>query len=458
MFVISPSRLKHMFFGLMIGFHVAAAGASYAQDIAASDHPFKAFNPEDRKIDPRLGIIHVGSQYPDRTREGDMLVYGSQAAADLGFQTLEVFLDPRICRAANGKTVKFSLYQTSKYCDPDAQRRMLAPDLKTLAAHPDYATVFGDPAIMRYVITFDPLDPKAANQSLISKLDRDWTPEELRLLYDEVKQLTTYLLTTYDNTGKVFILSAPSEMDWHLTSVGPERGGCNRGDDSCATTDANPQAVQNTIAYLNEIARAITDGKAEAGPRSNIDVKQACEINFVVRSAPTLKTGLTEVIPHTRCDYVAWSAHEAFRAIQAGFDQNEKIRRGGKKGANNDLSPNPEAVIRQGLDRISQFPPIGKSVGYKDIFIGEIGFKENHDNLDAFIATIRAALDWGVYSVDLWELFDNSCRKFDPTAAEAIKGKACKGFWLLKPGAEKDTVVPSALLGALYDNFSAAAP
>lgn len=412
------------------------------------------FNPEGRMLDSRLGVVHVGPQYPDRTREGDLLVYGAETAAALGFQTLEVFLDPRICRAANGTTVIGSLYQTGKYCDPRNPARMLARDLATLAAHPDYATVFSDPRIRRYVISFDPLNPKAANQSLISKLDRDWSKAELQLLSSEVRQLTAHLLETYEGTGKQFILSAPSEMDWHLTSVGTARGGCNRGDESCAATDADPQAVRNMIVYLNTIQDAIAAGRRDAEQTGNVSVWQACEVNFVVRADSALKTGLSEVIPRTRCDFVAWSAHEAFREIQAQSDRNAAIRRAGREDVDPTYVDRPEDLIRRGLDRISSFPPKGKLPGYKDIFIGEIGFKENHDSLDVFLSTLHGALDWGVAFVELWELFDNSCRMFNPTEAEAVGARGCKGFWLLRPGPTPNSLVASPLLAALYDQFS----
>lgn len=452
------SNPKMAILGAAIAVCLAVPGAVYAQALMAGDTVFKVFNPDHLKFDKRMGIIHDGGQYPDRTHEGDFLVYGTKAAVDLGFQMLEVFLDPRVCRAANGKTVKYSLYQTDKYCDPANPRKMLAIDLKTLASSSDYVAVFSNPAITRYAITFDPLNPKAANQSLISKLDRDWTPNELNLLYEEVRQLTMYFLTTYNNSGKEFILSAPSEMDWHLTGVGHARGGCNHGETTCMTLNADPQAVRNTILYLNRIQDAITDAEKELGGYTNVNVTQACEINFVVRVDPALKTGLTEVIPHTRCDYVAWSAHEAFREIQAQFDRNAVILKNGNASTDKGFVAHPEDLIRKGLDRISQFPPENKPVGYKDIFIGEIGFKENYDSLDAFMATIKAALQWGVYSVDLWELFDNSCKVFSPTAAQAEDQKACKGFWLLKPGTDQNSLVPSPLLKALYAELAVPGP
>ncbi|QLQ18410.1 MAG: hypothetical protein HZT43_06615 [Exiguobacterium profundum] len=56
--------------------------------------------------------------------------------------------------------------------------------------------------------------------------------------------------------------------------------------------------------------------------------------------------------------------------------------------------------------------------------------------------------------IDLWELFDNSCRVFDPSPAQAEGKKACKGFWLLKPGQGPYGLAPGALLEALYRDFS----
>lgn len=413
-----------------------------------------AFNPDGLRLDPRLGIVHVGAQYPDRRAQGDMLVYGADAAAALGFSTIEVFLDPRICRGANDRTMPGSLYQTGKYCRPDAPARMAARDLQTLAAQPDFAAVFADSAFRRIVLTFDPLDPRAASQSQISKLDADWAPEQLERLKAEVRGLAAYLAQTYSGTGKTFVLSAPSEMDWHLTATGTGRGGCDRGEAACATLDANPQAVRNTIAYLNAIHDAIAEGVAAVGAPEGVSLLQACEVNFVTRTAPGQKTGLTEVIPNTSCDLVAWSAHEAFREIEAQAELNAKLQRAGKAASDPRFAPHPEDLMLEGLDRIAAHPPKGKAKGHRDIFIGEIGFKENHDDLDAFLATLRATLDWGVWSVDLWELFDNSCKVFDPSPAQAEGNKACKGFWLLKPGQGPDGLVPGALLEALYRDFS----
>ncbi|QLQ18408.1 MAG: hypothetical protein HZT43_06605 [Exiguobacterium profundum] len=178
-----------------------------------------AFNPDGLRLDPRLGIVHVGAQYPDRRAQGDMLVYGAEAAAALGFSTIEVFLDPRICRGERqddaGQPVP-----DREILPPGCAARMAARDLQTLAAQPDFAAVFADPAFRRIVLTFDPLDPRAANQSQISKLDADWAPDQLERLKAEVRGLAAYLARTYSGTGKTFVLSAPSEMDWHLTATG----------------------------------------------------------------------------------------------------------------------------------------------------------------------------------------------------------------------------------------------
>jgi hypothetical protein len=351
------------------------------------------FNPKanSNKIGVRIGIVHAGGLYPNRQRQGDFLVYGANDALSLGFQSIEIFMDPRVCRSR-----PTGAYQTLKYCKSNKNTEVLGDSLTALAKQPDFQKVLDMP-FKRFNLTIDTIDPDGAQQWELGGAQgagvepKLLTKKQLDATYKDFYDFTSYILERYKNSGKVFIFVNPSELDWHLTAYSGCRESAYVGNvDACIDEPASNNAIKNEIDYLNTVADAISQAKNDFQV-SGIQIYHACEVNQVLRrSMRGKKSALTDVIPNTKCDLIAYSAHEARR---------EAINR------------NDPEIITSVLDFISEESDDSPVFGSKNIIISEIGLQENilqnQDFNDFYSRFIKSALNWGVPYIQFWQLYED---------------------------------------------------
>jgi hypothetical protein len=117
--------------------------------------------------------------------------------------------------------------------------------------------------------------------------------------YGELYDLTRYLLTNYDNSGKTFYLGH-WEGDGYLAPW---------------TTNAGPVAIEGMIAWLNNRQKAIDDAKA-ATPHTNVNVFCYAEANRVrdaMLNGPTNNQRVINmVVPYvTNLDYLSYSSYDS---------------------------------------------------------------------------------------------------------------------------------------------------
>lgn len=125
---------------------------------------------------------------------------------------------------------------------------------------------------------------------------------EARAYYDEMYQLSAWLLTRYSGTGKVFMLGN-WEGDWLLHG---------RGKRDVAPP---PKAIEGMIAWLNIRQQAMDDAKAATSHR-NVELYHYVEVNLV-RKAMEGKASLAHsVLPATNVDLVSYSSYEAIKQSQ----------------------------------------------------------------------------------------------------------------------------------------------
>ena len=131
--------------------------------------------------------------------------------------------------------------------------------------------------------------------------DGNYTPTEQANDYREMYDLTCYLLTNYNNSGKTFYLGH-WEGDGYLEVNG-------------WTTNPSPAVVTNMIAWLNNRQKAVDDAKA-ATVSTNVTVHNYSEVNRVrdaMLNGPSNNIrSINAVIPYvTNLDWVSYSSYDA---------------------------------------------------------------------------------------------------------------------------------------------------
>jgi len=219
--------------------------------------------------------------------------------------------------------------------------------------------------------------------------------------YREMYDLTRYLLTNYNGTGKTFYLGHWEGDGWLRHSVKPQ-------DDVLVT----PEKVQGMIDWLNTRQRAVDDAKRDT-PHHNVQVWHYTEVNHVKLAMDGRKAVVNEVLPHTHVDFVSYSSY--------------------------DTAGDPE-LLKKALTFIeSKLPPKPDYSG-KRVFIGEFGFpairyKPAEQDLKSR-HVLQAALEWGCPFALYWEMYNNEIDK---------RGQL--GFWMIDDKGVKQPIYNT------YHNF-----
>jgi hypothetical protein len=211
----------------------------------------------------------------------------------------------------------------------------------------------------------------------------------------QIYDLTKYLLSRYNNTGKTFYLGH-WEGDWYLLPNYDRN--YVPSDERCA----------NMAKWLRTRQNAIDKAKNEGG-FSNVMVYGYVEVNQVVDAKFSAKKRVVNcVLPLTNVDFVSYSSYDA-----QWYDQ---------------------AKYNSVLDYIEANLPLKAGITGKRVFIGEIGNsleksgwdinKHESDNRLFF----KTAIAWGCPFVLYWEMYNN---EFDTT------NNRHRGFWLINDKNEK---------------------
>ncbi len=306
----------------------------------------QAFDPDVRAYNMRLGSQAFGCKYQFTT---------NNAAVEQAEHLVKMGSD----------IVKFNL-------EPGPQRK----ELKTLAA-----CVQANPAYSRL---FDmPFHHYFAWTSVAAQPNNYWhkgtNPEMDRLVYEEIRELTRYLLTRYNGTGKKFYLGN-WEGDWLLLGTGMH-----------GTNNPPPEAVLGMRSWLNARQQAVDDAKRDT-PHRDVDVFHYVEVNRVrdaVRKKPGSNIRLVNaVLPFVPdIDYVSYSSYDA---------QNLK-----------------EPELFKTLDYIVANTPTNKAavITGRRLFVGEYGFgggkRTPEEQLEPTRAYLVSLLRWGVPFALFWQVYNN---------------------------------------------------
>jgi hypothetical protein len=214
-----------------------------------------------------------------------------------------------------------------------------------------------------------------------------YTRRDAEIEYEEIYNLTRYLLTTYAGSGKAFYFGN-WEGDWLLL----------RGYDR--TSDPDPARVEAMVQWQNNRQKAVDDAKRDT-PHEGVEVYHYLELVLVEKGIRGLPCVATEVLPRTNVDFVSYSAYE----MQTDRDL-------------------PAAMERVLGFLQSKLPP-KPGLPEKRVFIGEFGYQANTEGatmqVKRSLEFMQAALAWGSPFILQWQLYDN----------EFVESRGFKGYFLI---------------------------
>jgi hypothetical protein len=323
-----------------------------------------------------IGVTHVDGKY-HLTNE-DFLNEGADQILALGSRVIKVWLHkPRQSYAFNSQWPQMN-------------------GLVEIAQSPYFRELFDKPMTTYILMCFS----MGADAGYWRKgLTNDQKLQEQRQFCD----LAKHLLTTYQGTGKTFVLQH-WEGDWLI------RGNYN------GKADPTREAISGMIEWLNARQSGVNQARREVGS-NGVRVYHAAEVNRVVDSMRQGKPNVVNrVLPHTRLDLVSYSAWDA---ATAHFQDPQ--------------------VLRQALDFIAAHTPDSPDFGDRNVYLGEFGMPENKFSLGhvqkAIPNAVKTALDWGCPYIVYWQLY---CNELAGQERPPVRSNgAVRGFWLIRPDGSK---------------------
>ena len=208
----------------------------------------------------------------------------------------------------------------------------------------------------------------------------------------QIADLTRYLLTRYNLSGKKFFIGH-WEGDWYLLD--------NYNPDFIPSEERIKGMIQWYITRQNAVDEALKNT-----PHQDVEVFTYAEVNRVVDAINGKIRVINHVVPYTNVDYVSYSSYDAQNLAQNDY--------------NNVLN-----FIEGNL-------PSRPHIQGKRVFIGEMGrsamdfsfSKSRHEEVNR--ENIKKALNWGTPYVLYWEMYNNE-----------IRDGVQRGFWLIDDKNEK---------------------
>ena len=356
------------------------------------------YNMEEEKIDSSLGNYNliigtqtVGSKY--KFTEQTSLVETAEEIRAMGSNLLKFSMHPRYC--------------TENYDLPCNESIQSLLDLATQEPSVKHVLDMDFTYYHIWVYGFTQYSPEPEgqkNDTTQIKFIGGYPDRYRNALYQEIYDLTSYLLTQYSGSGKKFYLGH-WEGDWHL------RWDYNRN------KPADPKTLEGMIAWEKIRQEAIDDAKKNT-KFQGVEVYNYIEVNLVTKSMkePESLTVTNSILDKVNPDYVSYSSYDATNPFTTEPDLNKNLKQA-LSYIESKLQPKP------GL-------PEGKRV-----WIGEYGnpaikYDEEAQNMRS-VWTIKTGLEWGTPFILYWEMYNNEIQK------ETNKQV---GYWLISDTGAKQKI------------------
>jgi hypothetical protein len=338
-----------------------------------------------------IGTQTVGSKY--KFTDKTMLVETAIEIKNMGSNLLKFSMNPRYATENYGLPKNDNITSLTKLATLEPSvKEVLDMDFKFY-----HIWAYG---FSQY--TEEPIGEKDDTAQI--KFINGFSKEHEDALYNELYEFTTYLLKTYNGSGKIFYLGN-WEGDWHLRS------------DYDRNKPANPKTIEGMIKWGKIRQKAIDDAKKEVA-HNDVEVYHYIEVNLVQKALddPEAKVVANSIVNVVNPDYVSYSSYDATNP----YKTEEKMRKN----------------LHKSLDYLeSQLSPKNGLPQGKRVWIGEYGNPSaNHDdktqNLRS-IWTIKASLEWGTPFILYWEMYNN---EINSNTGEQV------GYWLITDEGKKQPI------------------
>jgi len=344
-----------------------------------------------------LGVAHASGRY--NFTDEDYLNEGADRILELGSRVIKVFMIPNHVQEA---------YPFNSDWSPTPE------DMVELVQKPYVQELFAKP-FSTYILVIEPV---TGQPQFLDGLTR----EEAAAESDQMYRLAKYLLTTYANSGKTFIL-----QNWegdHLLRMGLN-----------STQAADAVRIRGMADWWNARQDGVRRARKEVGWH-NVNVLHAAEVNALQAAMEGKITATNDVIPLTHCDLYSYSSW--------------------------DVGYSPEQLTRA-LDYLEAKAPDNRMFGRYNLYLGEYGMAKDAgapdgERFERIRQLMEAALGWGVRYAVYWQVFDNEeagSYTGRPTNADL------KGFWLVRPDGvhapiwdDLEQQLPASLLRIALGSFS----
>ncbi|NVJ89074.1 MAG: hypothetical protein HWD82_06500 [Flavobacteriaceae bacterium] len=208
--------------------------------------------------------------------------------------------------------------------------------------------------------------------------------KEEKILYEEMYNFAAYLLKTYSNSGKTFMIGN-WEGDWLL------HGGFNR------KLTPKKEHVENMVKWFNIRQKAIDDAKKQV-QHTNVSLYHYIELNLVLKGMNGGVSIVKDVLPNTNVDFVSYSSYEAI-----------------KNRSREEMKTTLKSVFTFVEKRLK---PKDNLPFHRRIFIGEYGYHANKNKPESFVKQYKLSKEIMEISLELnipfalhWQMYNNEYDK-----------------------------------------------
>ena len=337
-----------------------------------------------------VGTQTVGPKY--KFTNESMLVETAKQIKDMGSNLLKFSMHPRYCTENYGLTENKEITSLKRLAQLEPSvKEVLNMDFKFY-----HIWVYG-------FSQYSPEPKGQKNDTNQIKFIGGYPDLYAEALYDELYELTSYLLKEFNNSGKVFYLGN-WEGDWHLRW------------DYDRTKPADEATLKGMLKWAKIRQKAIDDAKRDAEYK-NVNIYHYMEVNLVRRGIELGDKVVTNtIIKEVNPDYVSYSSYDATNPPKTEQELH--------------------VSLSESLDYIESHlqPKKGLPVG-KRVWIGEYGspfmrYGEKVQNERAKWV-INAGLKWNAPFILFWEMYNNEIKK---ETGEQV------GFWMIDDKGRKQEI------------------
>ena len=337
-----------------------------------------------------VGTQTVGPKY--KFTNESMLVETAKQIKDMGSNLLKFSMHPRYCNENYGLTENKEITSLTSLAQLEPSvKEVLNMDFKFY-----HIWVYG-------FSQYSPEPKGQKNDTSQIKFIGGYPDLYAEALYDELYELTSYLLKEFNNSGKVFYLGN-WEGDWHLRW------------DYDRTKPADEATLKGMLKWAKIRQKAIDDAKRDTEYK-NVNIYHYVEVNLVRRGIELGDKVVTNtIIKEVNPDYVSYSSYDATNPPKTEQELH--------------------VSLSESLDYIESYlqPKKGLPDG-KRVWIGEYGspfmrYGEKVQNERAKWV-IKTGLKWNAPFILFWEMYNNEIKK---ETGEQV------GFWMIDDKGRKQEI------------------